>query len=262
MRDWLDRLKRWMRPWEKGSEPIEIHRAVLDEIESRVVSLGSGRRLFPYDHLQLVLRVRDDDERLVLKRVVAEGWDLENEIRERLTGLGCEIPSPLTLEYRFVHPEDDEEDDPRFAHGRFYIVYGQEERSAATHTGRPSLLLEVLKGNATEEEYVFTTASRIQLGRLREVLDQEGHFQRRNHIAFEDEGEVNATVSRQHATIDYNAERQAFFLRDDNSVGGTRIFRNGRSILVGNHRGGVRLRDGDEVALGHALLAIRILEGH
>ncbi|HVN07018.1 MAG TPA: FHA domain-containing protein, partial [Bryobacteraceae bacterium] len=67
--------------------------------------------------------------------------------------------------------------------------------------------------------------------------------------------EANATVSRAHAHIRFNAPSGEYRICDDESEYGTRIFRDGRSIEVpaGNRRG-ERLRAGDEIYLGRACL--------
>ncbi len=246
--------RRWIRPWAWGDSPMEIQRAILDEIETKVVALGGGRKLFPYDRLRLHLLAVDPEQRAILDSAAKGGWDLERSIRDSLEGVGCPAPSSLELAVEITG-----EADPAFGDRRFFVEYGQSPEVKAP-AGRPSLELSVTRGTAAEEVY-RTSASRIYIGRLVEVFDQQGRLERRNEVAFADEGEVNATVSRKHASIRYDEGSRAYFLRDDYSAAGTRIFRDGRPVEVGSHRQGVQLRDGDEVSFGRAQVVVRMLGG-
>ena len=90
---------------------------------------------------------------------------------------------------------------------------------------------------------------------MRDVFDGHGRLRRRNHVAFDDEGEQNATVSREHAQIRFSQESGEYRLVDDRSAYGTRIFRDGRPIDVSSRdRRGIRLREGDQIYLGRAVL--------
>jgi hypothetical protein len=124
--------------------------------------------------------------------------------------------------------------------------------------GRPPLCLSILKGTAVRGTYELD-GERVYLGRLDEVLDATGRVKRRNDVAFVEEGEINQTVSREHARIAWDADAGAWRLRDENSASGTLLFRAGRSIEVSRHdRRGIRLESGDEVYLGRAALRIEI----
>ena len=57
--DLIYRLRRLMRPWESGTEPLEVRRAVLEEIEGRVVAVGGGRRVFPFNRIEVRLLTPD-----------------------------------------------------------------------------------------------------------------------------------------------------------------------------------------------------------
>ena len=241
----------WIEPWNQGSSPMEIRRAILDEIESRAVAVGDGKKIFPFDQLGIHLRAESPEQRAVLEGVIQEGWDLERAVHRLLERIDCRVSTRLSLLYHIT-----EDDDPRFADRSFYVDYQQTE-SLPADGGRPVLELRIERGTTPEEVYV-TSASRIHLGRSSEVLDRHGRLQRRNEIAFEEKGEINATVSRQHATIRYDEESRAYWVRDNNSAGGTRIFRSGQPLAVGRHRQGVRLRDDDELTLGRAQILVKI----
>ena len=242
---------KWIEPWSRGSSPMEIRRAILDEVAARAVAVGGGKKIFPFDRLRIHLRAEDAERRAVLEGVIQDGWDLERAIRRLLESIDCRIPAQLAIGYNVTA-----DDDPRFA-GRSYFIEYQQSESLPADGGRPVLELRVVRGTTPEEVYV-TSASRLHIGRSPEVLDRHGRLERRNEIAFGEEGGINATVSRQHATIRYDEESRGYWVRDNNSAGGTRIFRSGQPLSVGRHRQGVRLRDGDELSLGRAQILVTI----
>jgi len=116
----------------------------------------------------------------------------------------------------------------------------------------------VFRGTAARRTYVFVE-ERIDVGRCAEVKDSAGRLIRTNDIAFaEGAGEINQSVSRQHAHIARQAGSPEFRLYDDGSVRGTHIVRNGKTLPVPRGARGVRLQSGDEIGLGDARLRIRI----
>ena len=273
MDDMIGKVRDWVKPWMKGTSPLEIRRAILDDVESHVVAVGEGRRIFPYSLLRVHLRVAGPEERIRFEAVVREGWDLEREIAGRLAEIGCPLPPGFAL-----HVDLDEEEHPRFAERRFYVEYLNGEApaasgapalpAAASQTGvqtgtsgaasaaRPRLELTVLKGVATQRVYEIEGA-RAFLGRLEEVVDADGRVRRRNDVAFLEVGEINSTVSREHARIAWDAEGGGYWLRAEQNASGTRIYRGGRTIDVSAHdRRGVLLQPGDEVYLGRACVKV------
>jgi hypothetical protein len=269
----IGKVRDWLKPWMKGTSPLEIRRAILDDVESHVVAVGEGRRIFPHNLLRVHLRVAGPEERVRFEAVVREGWDLEREIAGRLAEIGCPLPPGFEL-----HVDLDEEEHPRFAERRFYVEYlnGEVPSTAGTTapvatsspTGaptsvpggapaeRPRLELTVLKGVATQRVYEVE-GPRAFLGRLEEVVDSDGRVRRRNDVAFLEVGEINSTVSREHARIAWDAEGGGYWLRAEQNASGTRIYRGGRTIDVSAHdRRGVRLQPGDEVYLGRACVKV------
>lgn len=260
----IDKLRQWRRPWVAGTEPVEIHRALLEDVEAQVVAVGGGRRVFPFDRVEVKLLAATPEETARLQAIAQDGWDLEREIRERLKAKGARFPEGLA-----VPVEVTEQDGPEFAGRRYALVFRKaaargeaEARPAAARSAvRPHLRLAVLKGKAVRDAYDLD-ADRIHLGRLEEVLDAAGRVKRRNDIAFLEEGEIEQTVSREHARIAWDPETNAFWLRDEGSASGTLLFRAGRSIEVSRHdRRGVRLDTGDEIYLGRAALKVEIDRG-
>jgi hypothetical protein len=269
MDDMIGKVRDWLKPWMKGSTPLEIRRAILDDVESHIVAVGEGRRIFPHNLLRVHLRVAGPEERDRFEAVVRDGWDLEREIAARLAEIGCPLPPGFALRVDL-----DEEEHPRFAERRFYVEYLNGEAPAAAGTPatpaaahspassgeapaeRPRLELTVLKGVATQRVYEID-GPRAFLGRLEEVVDADGRVRRRNDVAFLEVGEINSTVSREHARIAWDAEGGGYWLRAEQNASGTRIYRGGRTIDVSAHdRRGVRLQPGDEVYLGRACVKV------
>src|SRR5436305_6491523 len=265
MNDMMGKMRDLLKPWMKGTSPLEIRRAVLDDVESHVIAVGEGKRILPHNRLRLHLLTPDPDERVRFEAVVREGWDLKREIAERLADRGCPVPAGFDVEVAF-----DEETHPRFGERRFYVEYLSQEAPAAPATApaagsvapatRPLLELTVLKGTATQRVYELE-GPRVFLGRLEEVVDSDGRVRRRNDVAFLEAGEINSTVSREHARIAWDAESGGYWLRAEQNASGTRIYRGGRTIDVSAHdRRGVRLQPGDEIYLGRAAVKVGMRE--
>jgi hypothetical protein len=257
MDDMIGKVRDWMKPWMKGASPLEIRRAVLDDAEARVIAVGEGKRIFPYDHLRIHLLATDPQERAGLEAAARQGWDLKNEIAGRLAERGCQVPAHFEVEIVFDEPR------PEFGDRRFFIEYEARETPPSTPAtpgepaARPTLELTVLKGNATQHVYDFEGLPRIHLGRLEEVVDADGRVRRRNDVAFREEGEVNSTVSREHARIAWDEAAGGYWLRAEQNASGTRIYRAGRTIDVSAHdRRGVRIQAGDEIYLGRACVKV------
>jgi len=265
MNDMMGKMRDLLKPWMKGTSPLEIRRAVLDDVESYVIAVGEGKRIFPHNRLRLHLLTPDPDERVRFEAVVREGWDLKREIAERLADRGCPVPAGFDVEVAF-----DEETHPRFGERRFYVEYLSQEAPAAPATApaagsaasatRPLLELTVLKGTATQRVYELE-GPRVFLGRLEEVVDPDGRVRRRNDVAFLESGEINSTVSREHARIAWDGESGGYWLRAEQNASGTRIYRAGRTIDVSsNDRRGVRIQPGDEIYLGRACVKVTMQE--
>lgn len=263
MDDMIGKVRDWMKPWMKGTSPLEIRRAVLDEAESKVIAVGEGKRLFPYNRLRVHLLATTPEERTALEAAANEAWDLKNRIPERLAERGCPVPAGFTVETVFDEPR------PEFGERRFFIEYEKAESPAPVSpvsslvpgapsvSALPTLVLTVVKGDATQRVYDFEGPARIHLGRLEEVVDADGRVRRRNDVAFREEGEVNTTVSREHARITWDGETGGYWLRAEQNASGTRIYRGGRTIDVSAHdRRGVRLQAGDEIYLGRACVKV------
>lgn len=249
--EFVEKLRGLLKPWTTGTEPLEIRRAILEDAESRVVSAGGGKRLFPYNRVTVHILAPDREERTGLEALVREGWNLREEISGRLAERGAPVPPDLAIDVVF-----DDEAAPAYAGRRYYVSYERTEAAPVAKTDRPTLELTVLKGTAGQRVYTLS-ADRVHLGRMEEVLDHEGRVRRRNDVAFKEEGEINQTVSREHARIAWDAATSSFWVRAEQNASSTRIFRDGRTIDVSGHdRRGVRIQPGDEIWLGRASVKV------
>ncbi len=270
-------VRKWTHPWPTGTEPIEIRRAILDEIESRIVSAGGGKRVFPFNRLRVFVLAPGPREKDELEAVVRDIWDLPAEVRERLADRSCPIPPVLAVDVEVT-----EQGGPEFGERRYRIDFERTERPPASKapaavapgtaqvpfpylesgeadsTGRPTLELTVLKGTATRKVYAFP-AGRLHIGRLEEILDEEGRIRRRNDVAFLEEGDINQTVSREQARILYDEASGELRLRAEHGASNTRILRDGKTIDVSSRdTRGIKLQSGDEIYFGKASVKVKM----
>jgi len=274
-------------------EPIEIVNLIVDAVEQEIQSSGRGRRVFPFNRIAVSVLAPTRDARARLEAVMDGEPSLAQRIVERLRAARCGVED-IVVDTAFVgrsqkgwahqdfhiefyrdartnttqHRSDTS---PRADVAQ--TTSGASTRTAApsaggAHTGTKSsaktsaaldttparIELTVLVGTAEQAMYSLA-ADRIDLGRSVEVRDRRHRLVRMNHVAFIDQrGEVNQSVSRQHAHITFDAGTGTYRLHDDGSVHGTDIMRNGRTITVPTGSRGVRLRSGDEIVLGDARL--------
>ena len=233
----------------ESNELLLTHRAILDDIETKIETLARGRRMFPFARVVVTIISPDANRRAMLE--TAFGERLEADVREAFEAVGCEIPRDFSLEVRTA-----EQGDKPFEIE--YVVKPAKTGVVVAAEAPPSARLAIVKGKTQQVEYEITGA-RTNIGRLAELTDSEHRVVRRNAIVFEEGAdEANATVSRKHAHIRF--EDGEYRLCDDESEFGTRVFRDGRPIEVpaGNRRG-EKLRSGDDIYLGRACLKFMLL---
>jgi hypothetical protein len=254
--DFEKTIERGFRRWTErvfgaaqSDELLMVHRAILEEIESKVQTAARGKKIFPYSTLVITLASPDAERRAVYQAAFGDEGRLAADIRKLLEGAGCELPrgvavqvrtaetgeKPFTIEYGIAAPEAEpakvKQEPPPPAVGRVIVV----------------------RGKAEQQEYTLERP-RTNIGRMQEITDAEERVLRRNDIVFEEAADpANATVSRKHAHI--RLDDGEYRVCDDESEFGTRVFRGGRPIEVppGNRRG-ERLRPGDEIYFGRACL--------
>ena len=262
--DLLGSLKtRMTSPWRFGDSLLEISRSIVDDVVGETKPIGRGKRVLAGNHLEVVLQPADDEQQAIFDSALEADWaeGLQVALAERLGELGVERTPVVEARVAEVGTV---ETAYRLALSRRELVDEESEAAGlesattkdATPAGAVSIVLSVEAGVAEEPSYAFSE-DRVLIGRLREVFDEHGRIVRINHIAFLDEGEENQTVSREHARI---VRRDGeFWLVDERSAYGTRIFRAGRAITVSSRdRRGVRLRHDDQINIGRAVLRCRL----
>ena len=238
-------IEREFRRWtEKAFGPAEsgelllVHRAILEEIESRIQTVQRGKRIFPCNRVVVRLVSADPARRALLQSAFASR--LEQDVRECLTGCGCALPRGFAVEIETA------EEGPKSFEIRYETAEGPRPRGTAR--------LVVVRGKAALESMPLEK-ERTNLGRRAELTDSLERVIRRNDLIFEEGAdEANATVSRGHAHIRFDRDSGDYRICDDASEYGTRIFRDGRSIDVPPGSRGERLKAGDEIYLGRACL--------
>jgi hypothetical protein len=231
-----------------SSELLLVHRAILEEIETKIQTVARGKRVFPYPRLVVTLASADAGRRAVYQTAFGEEGRLEKDIRDALESARCELPRGFRVEVKTVEVKT-----AGAGERAFEIEYSSESAKLPDPGPAPIARLTIVKGKAAAAEYTLDKA-RTNLGRLAELTDSEQRVVRRNDVVFEEDGdEANATVSRKHAHI--RLADGEYRICDEGSEFGTRVFRDGRTIEVpaGNRRG-EKLRPGDEIYLGRARL--------
>lgn len=249
-----DKLRALFRGADSGpQELIEVHRAILDDAARRIEVLPRARRRFVYSQVLVTIAVPAPERRGAYEAVFAEGRALEHDLRVRLEEEGAELPPGFTVEVRLAEELG----------GRPYAIeYGSApakpaETSAETERAR-AIALEIVEGTAERQRYEFAGKTRIQIGRLGDVLDSGKRIVRRNDVAFaEAEGPPNSTVSRAHAHLEWDRGTGRYRLFDDGSAFGTTVLREGRIVPVPRGAGkGIALESGDEILAGQARLRV------
>jgi hypothetical protein len=239
-------------------EPVEIRRAILDEIEELVQPGPRSHPVFPYNRVNVAIVAVDAASRAALEAVLGEDEALQEAVEERLREAGCSRVRGFEVHTRFVRKPGSD-----WKAGRPFQVSCLREQAAAEEAPAPAATtgtaqVVVVKGASPRKTYVLA-GERTNIGRTAEVLDRDRRVVRRNQVVFAEGGDpANETVSRAQAHI-IRASSGEYRLFDDRSAHGTRIFREGRTIALpsGSPRG-VRLKAGDEIYFGQAAVRFEI----
>jgi hypothetical protein len=239
-----------------ASEPLELVTGILRDVEHRVEPIGGGHRRFPFTTVNVTVLALTKEEQ---DRYASALSDIEPKIRERLKELAADPPARLDVHVQFVKK-------PRkgwTADQRVELVYSRETAAARVTREREtaaksSVRLIVMRGAAGKRTYAFEQRV-IRFGRGEDHAEISGRS-RRNDVAFaDDEDEVNRTVARAQAHLEFDNERREFRLFDDGSSNGTRIVRDAEIITVTPHGPrGVRVSSGDILEFGRARVRFEI----
>jgi len=236
-------------PKDDQQEPLVIRRAICNEITSEIIRIGGGESRFPFTEIAVRLCAPDDKRQAIYEASFVENQRLEKIIREHLRNEQCRAPDHLVIRVQIVRDAP-----PDWAERGFKLDYRRQSDDAP-----PPLRLTILKGVARQTNYQFTKPV-INIGRLEEIRDKYGVLQLRNDLVFADvNDEVNRTLSRCHAKIEYDLQSREYRLFDLQSKHGTRLERDGK-FLEGAGPRGVGLRDQDVIHLGQARLRVEIVK--
>lgn len=236
--------------------PLELVQAVLDVLEQQVHPVGRGRRVFPF--AAVTVRVLAPES--AAAAIAAAFDDLALRTRERLAELRCDAPASLDVDVTCVH-----EAPPDWSPGQVFAIdyvapaASTPPRDPAVPSHARSVSITVLAGAAADGAHHTFTEATISIGRTADPTDEQGRL-RRNRVAFLDIADgINETVGRAHARLRRDPVSADYRLFDEGSRNGTSILRDGEMIVV--HRRdprGVRVRSGDEIHVGRAVLRIEI----
>jgi hypothetical protein len=238
--------------------PLELYRAILDDIERACEPGTRGSRIFPYNQVAIAVATHGAHHRATAEAVFAEPPSLEERARTRLVQAGCAGVDALDVTVKFVDASGAE-----WSGSEYHLEFRRHRTARDAARKQKAALapvqevqLAVLAGKADRSRYALRE-SRINVGRLATVVDSQQRIIRHNHVAFADSDDaVNQTVSRTHAHIRFDRASGEARLHDDGSTRGTRVLRDGRTLEAPRGGRGITLRDGDEVQMGEARVRV------
>jgi hypothetical protein len=263
MKDHLLKLERSLERLfgaKQPTEPIEIRRAIVDALVADIQPVGGGRRTLPYTRVTVsVVASTAADKRVLTEALVGEEG-AEGDLRRELNRRGATLPRGFEFAIRFARAPG-----RNWAPGaRFHVGVSSAENEAEADAApapppQPTsrAVVRIVVGSAGVQSAPIDTG-RLTIGRQASVADTEGRIVRRNDLAFVGDDEASRSVSRAHGYIAWDAASKAHRIFDEGSVHGTQVAREGRLIRVPPGRDGLKLRPGDEVHVGRAVLKYEV----
>jgi hypothetical protein len=226
-------------------ELAEIRHAVMDEVRGKSYRAGPGK-VFPYDVIRISMRGVEHSRAAVFNSGFFRMY-LEQEIQSSLRADGARYPEPLRVEVDVATglPQRDEP----------WLRVEASSQSAAPAM-RPAHIV-VQQGTANVAELRIRKA-RTNIGREVDVYRSKG-LHRRNDLAFVEDSDINRSVSREHANIQYDRVTGQYRIFNDRwyergAACGLWIVRDGISREVHRDTRGAKLEPGDEIRLGSAVV--------
>jgi len=152
--------------------------------------------------------------------------------------------------------------------GIWLWIETETEKKRSKLPARRAAKLTVMEGKANVRDLPLEK-KRVNIGRTVTVYRNEG-LSRRNDLAFSEETDINRTVSREHAHVEYDDAdgyyriyNDRWYKRNEKGEGscGIWIVRDGLSQEVHRNERGTRLEPGDEIHLGKAVLRFNYRAG-
>jgi pSer/pThr/pTyr-binding forkhead associated (FHA) protein len=204
------------------------------------------------------VRAADEQEAAFLQSDFLKGY-FEQEIRKSLARSNYRFPDDLAVE---IHASGEL---PEAGEKWLRVETESRPRTEPASAPRRSARLTVVRGTATQPE-ILLNKERTNIGRTAEVYRAHGPS-RRNDLAFVEATDVNSTVSREHAhilylkrTAEYRLYNDRWYKRGKKEADncGLWIIRDGLSQEVHRSPRGVRLKPGDEIQLGRAVVRFQL----
>jgi hypothetical protein len=232
-------------------ELAEIRLAILDKMRENSYRAGA-RRVFPFDLVRVELRGVEREQYGIFTGRFFHQY-LEQEARNALRGGGCRFPENLRVEVRASVGL------PKPGERWLTVEVASQDQDEGAAPGAARLVVREGPANAAE---IALAKPRTNIGRTVDVYRSTG-LARRNDLAFEEDTEVNRSVSREHAHILFDRAAGEYRLFNDRrqprgesrpAEPGTWIVRDGMSLEVNQDARGVRLQPGDEIHFGRAVV--------
>ena len=240
----------------QGDEPpevAEIRLAILDQVREKSYRLG-GKKVFPFNVVHIHLRGIEDSRASTFTGKFFRTY-FEQELRGSLDRSECRYPEDLRVDVHVTRGL------PAPGEQWVWVEAESQERSAAAP--RRTAKLIVVEGQANAAEITLSKA-RTNIGRTVDVYRSEGML-RRNDLAFNEDTEINRTVSREHAHIvydkaagEYRLFNDRWYARGSAADCGAWIVRDGISQEVHRTARGTKLESGDEIHFGKAVTRLQI----
>jgi hypothetical protein len=233
-------------PMESPPELAEIRFAVLEEVRGKSYRAGA-RRVFPFDLVRVDMRGVEESRGLVFRSSFFRRY-LEHEIHGSLRADNVRFPEQLRVEVEVATGL------PLPNEPWLTVTAGSHQQPAGSEK---AARLVVQQGSANTPELPIEKP-RLHIGREVDVY-RDGGVHRRNDLAFVEDSDVNRSVSREHAHIEFDRTAGEYRLFNDRwYTRGTdcaiRIMRHGVSLEVHRDTRGARLEPGDEIHLGRAVV--------
>lgn len=240
-------------------ELAEIRLAVLEKILQKGQRV-SGKIVFPYNFVRIYMRGVSAGDAAFLQSDFLKGY-FEQEIRRSLSRSNYRFPDDLAVEFNTTAELPNEREEWLWVEAESQPKPNAEETALPRRAAR----LVVVKGSAVPPE-ILLNKERTNIGRTVEVYRAQGPS-RRNDLAFTEESAINCTVSREHAHILHVKKTGEYRLYNDRWYRGQKqepgscglwIIREGLSKEVHKNARGVKLKPGDEIQLGRAIVKFQL----
>jgi len=227
-------------------ELAEIRFAILEEVRRKSYRAGA-RVVFPFDLVSVSMRGVEESRAAAFRSGFFQSY-VAHEIQAKLRAESVRFPERLQVHVDVTTGL------PLPNESWLTVAVTAQERPAGL--GERARLM-VKEGTANAQE-ISLDKPRLQIGRDFDVY-RDGGMVRRNDLVFAEESDVNRTVSREHAHIDYDKTTGEYRLFNDRwyprgADCGTRIVRDGLSIEVQRDSRGTKLEPADEIHLGRAVM--------